>query len=303
MITIGDGGKRISRPYDTEIQAQPAASTATDYGSIIKGLQTIKEKYDSSLREKAKSYGRSGVEEKTFDTDDDLYARATSELDSKYTPKRTKVEEAFGTATESAKKEKAGLGSSYAGEVRSIRLKEDRQLASQAERAARRGVSDSSIARLEKAEIAANAENAVTAAGKYYADRVNALNDKIRRTKETYDDAMRGYEISYAIELEKKMEKYRAQRDKLLTEYERSVSKDEEKRIGEYLKEEGALNAAYERANGDYAGEKRANYNERYEYLQGELDKMTATERKGFLKAYDSILQDYLGLYYAKLQK
>jgi len=300
MITVGNSG-RIDRPYDTD--TQPTVSSVKDYDGIIKGLKSIKNKYDSSLRERAKAYAGEGIEERTFDTDDDLMTRATKELDSKYTPKRTKTESSYLGTIASADRERSTLGDTYAESVGSIRDKERRRLASQAETAARRGMTDSSVARLQAEEISADAERAVTAAGKYYTDRVSALDDKIRRAKQSYDDAMRGYEISYAIELEKKMEKYRAQRDKLLSEYEKSVSEEEEKRIEEYLREDAAMNAAFEAENGDYAGEKLENYRERYEYVQSALEEMSPTERRGFLKAYDSILQDYLGLYYRKLRE
>ncbi|MBQ9369598.1 MAG: hypothetical protein IJU10_00820, partial [Clostridia bacterium] len=295
MITIGTGKEvRIDRP--SEAEPKQKVTFGRDYDGIIRGLDSIKERYDSSLREKAQAYGLEGVTTKTFDTDDDLVARARNELDDKYTPKRNKTQEAYGLTAENAVKERTGLGSSFAGEVRTIREREEARIASEAERYARRGMTDSSVRRLQEVAVRTGAAREVEITDAYYADRVNALNDKLRRAKQSYDEAMRGYDISYAIDLDKKMEKYRAERDKLVAAYEKSRNKEVAKRVKEYLLENQAMNAAYEAENGDYVGEKRVNYRERYEYVLGEMRNMSDREKKIFLETYGDVLKDRLGL-------
>jgi len=301
MITIGsDKGGRIDRPYEND--AQITISSGRDYDGIIRGLESIKEKYDTAVMEKAQAYGRAGVDAGDFDTDEDLMARASNELDGKYAPKRTKAQQTYLSTLDSAGSEKSGLGASYVEDVRAIREKEAKTLLSQAERNARRGMTNSSVAKFEGDAARADAARQIEITDAYYAGRVNALDEKMRRAKQTYDDAMRGYDISYALELEKKMDKYRAERDKLIAAYEKSVNKEAEKRASEYLKENAALNAAYEAENGDYAGEKRENYRERYEYVRSAMQEMTDAEKKRFLAAYGSVLQSHLGLYYRKLE-
>ena len=300
MITIGNEGiGNIDRPYDKEVM--PNVSAGKGYGNILKGLQKIKDKYDASVAEKAREYGRSGITEKTFENDDEILSRATAETESKYSPKRVKKAALLNDTAEDVGREKASLGSQYEERLYKIRAQGNKNLMSHAEKMSRSGLSNSSIAGLKKEAIENDVDHTIMIEDQKYAGRINALNDKIRRARSSYEDAMRDYEISYAIELEKKVDKYTKERDRLIASYESSVDKESAKKEKEYLKEYEELNAAFEAENGDYAGDKKDNYRERYDYVLGEMANMTNKQKQNFVSIYGESLEGYLGLYYQNL--
>lgn len=273
------------------------------YGSILSGLKGIKEEYDASLRERAKAYARENGETQTFETDEEVTARATGETTASYDAKWRKAALKRDEKIEDAERDRAGLSGRYLSAVRAVKEKEERSLSANAEKMSKGGLSHSSTATLKEEAIRADSARAYDAAGSLYGEKLSAIDNKIRRAETAYDEAMREYEISYAIDLEKKIAKYKSQRDKLLAAYESSAEKAEADRAEAYLKEDAELNAAYEDLNGDYTGEKKTNYERRYDYVIGELADFTEEKKKDFLSKNSEELRAYLGLYYDKLAR
>ncbi|GEM_PF-2653306 len=302
-------GERISIRSETVKLPDVKESTFTvsggnkSYGSILNGLKGIKEEYDASLRERAKAYARENVGAETFETDEELTARATGETTSSYASKRNKAALKRDEKIEDAERDRAGLSAGYLSAVRAVKEKEESALAAHAERMSQKGLSHSSTAGLKEESIRLNAERAYGEAGSLYGEKLSAIDNKIRRAETAYDEAMREYEISYAIDLEKKIAKYKSQRDKLLAAYKSSAEKAEADRAEAYLKEDAELNAAYEDVNGDYTGEKKVNYDRRYDYVIGELADFTEEKKKDFLAKNREELRAYLGLYYDKFAR
>ncbi|MBP5405103.1 MAG: hypothetical protein J6Y74_04075 [Clostridia bacterium] len=273
------------------------------YGSILNGLKGIKEEYDASLRERARAYARESGEAETFETDEALTARATGETSASYDPKRAKAAARRDEKVEDAERERAGLSAGYLSALRAVKEREERALSAHAEKMSSHGLSHSSAAALKEEAIRAEGTRDYAAAGSLYGEKLSAVESKIRRAERAYDEAMKEYEISYAIDLEKKIARYKSQRDKLLAAYASSAEKAEADRLEAYLKEDAELNAAYEDVNGDYTGEKKTNYDRRYDYVIAEIADFTDEKKKDFLEENREELRAYLGLYYDKLAR
>jgi len=304
MITIGGiGNSREGRDIVTDILPSTSTVAVRNYAGILTGLKEIKDKYDASVREKAAEYGASSVESKDFDTDEAIYARAKRESDSSYDVKVNKATAKRNNAVKDAETSAATLRESYFDTLHNIGVSGKKSEAAHAEKMAKQGMSHSSVNELESERLRDESLRSARALNTSYAAKMNALDEKIARAESAYSDALRSYEISYAIDLENRLAKYKTQRDKLLAEYNASADKQRADSEKAYLEENEALNAAYEKANGDYAGDKKKNYQERYDYVKSAADKMTAAEKKSFLSEYGGALQEYLGLYYDKLLK
>ena len=127
---------------------------------------------------------------------------------------------------------------------------------------------------------------------------MQAIDEKIEKLNRAYEDAMRGYEISYAIELEDKVKKLKSQRDKLADKYYKERQTERDAIYEKALLRETSDDQVYEKTYGDYREDKKANVQERYDYLVNALKGKNSTAVAKFLKDYQSDLKHYLGLYY-----
>ena len=159
-------------------------------------------------------------------------------------------------------------------------------------------MSHSSVADLSRREALSSYHAASRELNDQYDRKVQIIDRKMDRLNAEYKEALRSYEISYAIELEKKLADLTAKRDRLVDSYERTHDSKVKKAYNSYIKEEERAQNEYELSHGDYFGEKKENYLERYDYLVGELKGKKKSAVTSFLNENASELKSYLGVYY-----
>ena len=180
----------------------------------------------------------------------------------------------------------------------------------------KRGLGRSSIA---TERLGALDEAHIKSAGKLqasYAETSKDIDDAIARLEADKNDALEKLDIKYALELEDRIAKLKADRDKTALEYQKyndSVRKQNEqakskrqKEIDAYLAarekqktEAQAKQDAYEKENG-YTGEKGENYAKRYEIASDFYSSLDPEIAYDALAASPN-MKYYLGYYYDKL--
>lgn len=296
----------IPRPYRERDDLMPDLGEKTPKKikeeAIFRNLDSITKKYADSLSEKANAYADS-IANGEFDSDDELLDKAKESLDELYNSKKEKIRNKTETSVDSLEEE--------IGDYQNDRARAQNKLTSRYEKAAERekedfakkGISHSSIANLSAKALSSDYQRASKELDAGYDRKVQAIEAKINKLNAAYTDAMKNYEISYAIELEDKLDSLKKKRDQLVKTYEKEHQSDRKEAYDLYLAEEAKRNRDYEIANGDYLDEKKENYQERYDYLVGALAGEKASLVKQFVKDNEDKLKEYLGLYYDRFKE
>ena len=293
----------IGKTRDKIMTADPVVDISVDPSAIIRtadvlsGLKSIADKYTSSVNKKANAYADEVVKG-SFDSDEELLRQAKESLDATYGVKKSEAQDNYAVKSGELSEKKSGLSVDRARALSRVEESYGAKADKLAEDIARKGLSHSTIADLAKNELSDKRSEELARVNYAYDGKVKAVEGKIERLTSAYETALKNYEITYAVQLEKDIAKLKSKRDRLADEYAKEHKDERSKLYGEYLARDKAQNEEYEAREGDYVGEKRENYLERYNYLVDQLAGKTAKSVANFIKSNESALKEYLGLYY-----
>ena len=307
--TIFRGIERESLPktpkekYVAEIPLTDPASGGSSKGasikdeSVISGLEEIQDKYQTSVKEKAKAYADRVVRGE-FDSDDELYDKAEESLKGTYDAKRDALTREYESKVSDLNYDKDGYGADREKSKEKVKSAYQKAWYDNLDDLSRRGLSHSTIADLTSEEVKEGYRSAIRETDEAYDRKVQAIERKIQKADEAYNTALKNYEISYAIKLEDKLNRLKAERDRAVDKYEKEHQDDKQKAYDRYLINRSTQDKLYEDEYGDYLSEKKANYEERYNYLLSELQGKDKDEIASFIKRNEKTLRGSLGLYY-----
>ena len=297
-MIIGNRRQVLNDPIifgDPIAPQRPVTTVRAD--EIFENLGKISQKYNDSMTAKANEYADGRIKG-NFESDEELLAQAKESLDDLYGSKKEKL----ATKTAAQKDELGEKMIGYESDRDRAKEKVDARYktawGNQKEDLARKGISHSSIAELSGEKMREDYRKDVRAVDLSYDKKAKAIEEKIDKLTRAYDDAMKNYEISYAIELENRLGKLKSQRDKLEDQYYKEKQTEREKAYTEYIVKESSADREYESKYGDYREEKKANMRERYDYLKEALKDKSSDEISKFLADHGAEVKHYLGLYY-----
>ena len=298
-MIIGNRKSEIDNPKDTQpIEIEVDPNSVIRSTELISGLKSIADRYSTELRKQANAYADLQVGDSSADSDEALLQRAKETLDEIYGAKRDKKTNAFSDSSDALNEQKRTLGVDRALALEKVgdryRVKED----TLSENMSKRGLTHSSVDPLAREALGEERNKELARVNYTYDKRIDTVDRKIERLTSSYEDALKNYEISYAIGLEKEIARLKSKRDRLADEYAKEHADDRQKAYDEYMTKERKANADFEEMQGDYTGLKKDNYTERYNYLVGELKGKSAKSVQNFINNYEYVLKEYLGLYY-----
>ena len=270
---------------------------------VISNLKSIAERYDDELKKKAKAYAEESVPQSEFDSDEEILSKAKESLDEIYGEKRTTATEKMQRNLAELTSEKSGYETERSRSLRKVGDSYERKEGKLAEKLSKEGITHSSIAGLAKDALGKERSQEQDRVNALYDSRIANVDSKLERLSRSHEDALRNYEITYAVQLEKEIASLKAKRDRLESEYAKEHSDDRDKAYDHYLINDRKENAEYEAREGDYTGAKKENYSERYDYLVGELKGKSKKSIQNFISSNEYTLREYLGLYYDKFVK
>ena len=281
----------------SDIVVDPNKVIVKDF--IFDNLKGISKKYTDELDRQAKEYAESAVKGE-FASDEEIYEKAKESLDYLYGEKKSKTTAQKEQSVADLTQQKQSKTAEKKNALSELDDKYARSTDRLIEKMSRNGLLHSSILEnsLEEQTRSKSAEAQALEQG--YKNKINAIDQKISRLNASYEDALKNYEISYALELEDKIGKLKTQRDKAVSAFEKTNASEKEQAYDAFLQEEEARNRAYEESMGDYTDSKRQNYQERYDYVVGALAGKDKTAVSRFIKENEKKLKEYLGLYYEK---
>lgn len=268
------------------------------YEDVLKGLKSIANEYDKDLRARARAYAESEVAGERFDTDDELYREAKSNLDATYGDKRAKTTDKYQSKTADLTASLSEIENDRTRALVRASERYDDKADRLAEKAQKNGLTHSSVAPLAEADLADRRDKELENVNYIYDKKIKAVDGKISRLNASYAEALKNYELTYAVQLEKELSRLQSKRDRLEREYMREHADDKQQAYDAYMAEERKANRTYEESEGDYAGAKKENYQKRYDYLAKQLEGKNQKSIKHFIKMNDAALREYLGLYY-----
>ena len=261
---------------------------------ILSNLKKISDTYTDEVSRQANEYA-DRVTSTDFDSDEDLLGKAKDSLDAIYGEKKRKTESLTTEKLDTLDKKKSDYLSDRTRKLEETADRYDKAEAANLESLTKKGMLHSSVAELTAEQLASNRDKALDDVKATYDRKLETVERKIDRLNAAYDEAMKNYEITYAIELEDKLNKLKQKRDRLVEDYDKTHTNERRDAYNAYLAEEESRNKDRE---GDYTGAKRENYQERYNYLIGELEGKDKTRVANFIKENETALKAYLGLYY-----
>ncbi|HCU56592.1 MAG TPA: hypothetical protein DIC18_04615 [Clostridiales bacterium] len=264
---------------------------------ILSDLKDISDKYAADLNKRANDYADKVVSGE-FVSDEELLGQAKQSLDSIYGEKTKKLRSSTEEKTEALDLQKNEAAGDYANRQSALRERYEKAWDNNLESLSKKGMSHSSTAALTKDLLQSDYAADAAENERKYTEKVDGLERKIQKYNAAYEDALRNYEITYAIELEDKVAKLKKQRDQMVESYNKSHQSERQAAFDQYKDEELSRNKKYEEETGDYSGGKKQNYQERYEYLLSALDGKNKGRIDRFLEKYKNELKEYLGLYY-----
>ena len=299
------GNTRNKEVIETKI---PAITVNVDANKVIRSaevidhLKGIAKKYTDDLEERANAYAAVKVGG-NFDSDEDILTAARESVDSIFAAKKGKATSEMTASRDVLGGKKSELTSEREYARKHIDDRYDRRQGRLSEKLSKGGIGTSSIADLAHEDLEGQRRSAIEESDARYDRKVAEVEGKIARLTASYESAMKNYELTYAIELEKEITRLKKKRDQLVTTYEKEHAGDRTAAYEEYLAGEERRNAEYESLQGDYTGTKKENFLERYDYLVGEIKGKDPTSVKRFLEKNESTLRTYLGLYYDRFVK
>lgn len=294
------GTQRPDREWNVNIVADPPASDPKDVildDVVMKDLNKISQKYTDDLKRRASEYADQTVSG-SFDSDEDITSKVTEDLNAVYGEKKSKLASKTENALTDLKEKKESYDESASLKRDKLLNRYQSNWQKALESLTKKGMTHSSTALLSKEKIAADYAAEAAAAERAYNRKIQTIDQKIAKWKSDYENALKNYEITYAIELEEKVDRLKEKRDRLVENYNNSHSRERAQAYNDYLAGEQERNAAYEEAEGDYTDLKKENYRERYDYLIDALTGKSKTRIARFLKQNGEELKEYLGLYY-----
>ena len=298
-------GNQRNKELDIEI---PKTDFAVDPNKVIvgefimDGLKGISKKYTDELKRQANEYASEAVKGE-FASDDEIYEKAKESLTSLYGEKKSKAasEREQNVAELTQKKQKQTEEGKSA--ISALDDKYARSTDNLIEKMSRHGLLHSSIMDLSLEKQQQSKQSETLALEKELQSKVGVIDQKISRLNASYEEALKNYEISYAIELEDKIAKLKTQRDRAVSAFEKTNASERKQAYDAFLEEDAARNREYEARTGDYTGAKQENYQERYDYVIDALAGKDKSAVSRFLKENEKALKNYLGLYYEKFVK
>ncbi len=287
-------------PSSVDMTADP--SKVILQNEILSNLDSIAKKYEKGLKQRARAYAEDAVKG-VFESDEELMKRAEDSLGALYDEKRQKATDRFEKNDEELREKQAELASGRAEKMDRIAQEYDAKESRLAENLSRRGITHSSIADLSSEGLRAEMAEEEQAASALYDKKLGAVEEKIKLVKATYENALKNYEISYALELEKQLNTLIKKRDRMQSDYVKQHADDREKAYYDYINDDKQRNRVYEESEGDYFGAKKENYQERYDYLMDALAGKNKNSVKNFINQNEADLRAYLGLYYDRFVK
>ena len=287
----------------TDATVKTRADVTADPNSVIRSdelithLKDIANEYTASVKKKANAYADEKVAG-NFDSDEELLRQAKESLDEIYGKKKEEKTSSYESSRNSLTESENKVGYDRAVALSRVDDRYDAKEERLAENLSKRGITHSSIARLAMEDLGEARKEDAARVNYTYDRRLDDVKKKIDRLTSSYEEALKNYEVSYALQLEKDIARLKAKRDRLEDEYAKEHSSERQKAYDEYLVQDKKTNADFEAKQGDYTGEKRENYLLRYNYLVGELKGKTAKSIASFLKNHEYTLKEYLGLYY-----
>ena len=273
-----------------------------DAADLILGVEEIARKYSDSVSQKAKAYA-SDRWAKNFDSDEELYEKAKAGVDEIYGGKEETLGQKRDAKVESLNAQKAVQESARTAAIGKLSAENLKAQSALLESLSRRGLTHSSVGDLSQANLRSGYREAIRSAAEEYDAKIRVLDSKIEEADAAYATALKNYEIDYAIRVENKLNRLKSERTRAIKAYESEHAADKEKSYNYYLFRDAAENKAYEDEHGDYSGEKKENYQARYDYLTGALAGRSKASVSRFLSDNEAFLRKYLGLYYDRFIK
>ena len=268
-----------------------------DAAEILEGLNGIAEEYNDAVRAKAKVY----ADEKyrlEVDDDDELYRQAKEHVDGIYDGKAEALAIKRDASTRDLTAQKGEVGADRAAALRDLNKSYKTAESGLLENLSRKGMMHSSVGDLSRESLRSEHREAVERTESAYDRKVAVLDRKIEQANTAYETALNNYEIDYAIRLENKLNRLKSERDRAAQAYQKEHSEDRKKAYDYYLFRNESENKEYENAHAEYKGDKKENYQARYDYLVGALSGYDKESIHLFLSENAEVLKDYLGLYY-----
>ena len=264
---------------------------------VMDGLYGIAEEYDAAVKARAKAYADA---EYRYDgaSDESLYDEAKSYVDGVYAGKADSLTSSRDEKTRELTAKKESVGADRAAALRDLGKKYARAESSLLETLSRNGMMHSSVSELSREGLRSERAADLRETNATYDRKVEALDRKIEQTDASYRSALKNYEINYAIRLENRLNRLKSERDRAASDYDKEHAEDRAKAYDRYLFAEETANKQYEREHADYKGDKRQNYQARYDYLVGALTGYGKDAVSLFLSDNEEALRQYLGLYY-----
>ena len=278
-----------------------SAASEQDYSvadaRILSGLEEIETRYHDAVKQKATAYA-DRLFQGEFDSDEELYDKAEESLKKIYGGKAETLAAERDAKVSDLELSKEGYGDDLGKTKSKIRQTYQAAWRDNLDDLSRKGLSHSSVADLTEKEITSGYRAAMGEADAAYRQKVAAIDKKIEKAQTAYESALKNYEISYAIKLEDKLNRLKEERDRAVEKYNEEHKSEKEKAYDRYLLNRSTQDQLYEKEYGDYLSEKKANYQERYDYLLGELKGKSKSAVTAFIKRNESALRNALGLYY-----
>ena len=269
---------------------------------VLKGLSEVANEYEKDLRARARQYAEETVAGH-FDSDEELLSQAQASLDALYGEKRQKAEDKLVKQGDSLEADRFRLANDRARALARVAEEYEGKQDRMAEKLSKHGLNHSSIAPLAASDLRAKEAWATDDVNYRYDKRIAAVDAKITHLTETYEQALKNYELSYAVQLEKDLARLKSKRDRLADEYEKEHASEKRQAYYAYLDEQNKKDLEYEEREGDYAGLKKENYQARYDYLLSALQGKNKPRIQRFLSEAEPELREYLGLYYDRFVK
>lgn len=269
---------------------------------VLKGLKEVANEYEKDLRARARAYAEQAVTGH-FDTDEELLSEARSALDALYGEKRQKAEDRLIKQGDSLEDDRFVLTNDRTRALARVAAEYEGKQDRLAEKMSKHGLTHSSVAPLAEESLLNEEARAVDDVNYRYDKRIAAVDAKITRLNESYEQALKNYELSYAVQLEKDLARLKSKRDRLADEYEKQHASEKRQAYYAYLDEQNQKDLEYEEQEGDYTGLKKENYQARYDYLLSALQGKNKPRIRRFLSETEPELREYLGLYYDRFVK
>ena len=264
---------------------------------VLDGLYGIAEDYNDAVRAKAKAYAENKYHA-DVDDDDELYRKAKEHVDEVYAGKEDTLAAKRDATTNDLSAQKDEVGADRAAALRDLAKNYTKAESGLLEDLSRKGMMHSSVGDLSRESLLADHKEAIKRTENAYDRKVAVLDRKIEQANTAYETALNNYEISYAIKLENKLNRLKTERDRAEQAYEKEHSEQKQKAYDYYLVRNESENKEYEKAHADYKGDKKENYQARYDYLLNALSRYDKQSVGLFLDENADVLKQYLGLYY-----